>query len=210
MARRGIGAEEVARATVYEQVILLHASLLLSALLTAILLGERWAWWLAILATLTLLASGSLQVWTYNVVRAMAERLRKSRLLPAPRIVPFGRYAALVSVYCLIWVLNGLVLSSLYWAFLGAEIGLDVVATMVLATVAGVTIGFLAFFAPGGIGVREAVISAVLVTVMPADRAVMVSLLFRVWLVALDGVLGILLLWVRPGVRRQGRDDFVG
>lgn len=207
MARRGIGAEAATRATVYEQLILLHSSVLLCAVLTAGLAGNGWAWGLAIAAMLLLPLSGPLQSWAYTGIRVLAERLRKDGFAFEPKMVPARTYAALVAAYCLIWMLNGLVLAGLYYTFFGNGFDLNVLATLVLATVVGVTVGFFAFFAPGGIGVREAAISAVLVSVMRADQAVMISLLFRVWLVALDGLLGIVLLWGRPGVRRHAGHD---
>lgn len=62
----------------------------------------------------------------------------------------------------------------------------------------GIVAGFLAFFAPGGIGVREALSSSVMATVVPLEHAFAIAICFRIWTTFTDifgGVLG--LLWHR-------------
>lgn len=62
----------------------------------------------------------------------------------------------------------------------------------------GIVAGFLAFFAPGGIGVREALSSSVMATVVPLEHAFAIAICFRIWTTFTDilgGVLGF--LWYR-------------
>ena len=51
--------------------------------------------------------------------------------------------------------------------------------------------GYVAVFAPSGIGVREAIIAGMLAGTLPLEDAVALGLLYRIWLVVVDGVLGV-------------------
>jgi len=72
---------------------------------------------------------------------------------------------------------------------------LELLLALMLANTVGNTLGFLALFAPGGIGVREGVASSILAGFMPLGDAVMLSLLFRLWTVVLDALCSLVLLW---------------
>ena len=50
-------------------------------------------------------------------------------------------------------------------------------------------VGFLSFLTPGGLGIREALLSVLLANYMPAPHAVLVALLCRLWMLAAEMVL---------------------
>lgn len=56
------------------------------------------------------------------------------------------------------------------------------------------TIGFLAVFAPGGLGVREGILIILLQNIMPLEMAVILSILSRIWLLTGDGILALFIL----------------
>ncbi|MDA2936693.1 YbhN family protein [Acidobacteria bacterium AH-259-A15] len=90
----------------------------------------------------------------------------------------------LLAVYVMRWVLAGtafiLLVQAVYplplgeWPFLAASFAL------------AWAVGFITVFAPGGIGVREVVLVALLETVMPTATAVIVALLSRLWWIAAE------------------------
>ena len=71
--------------------------------------------------------------------------------------------------------------------FCNAIINIDLNATNIaiftLRLTAGYLAGYLAIFAPGGGGVREGVGAAFLSTIVTLEEAVLLMLLFRVWVV---------------------------
>lgn len=62
-----------------------------------------------------------------------------------------------------------------------------VISSFVLASI----IGFLAFFSPGGLGVREGVLVLFLQTIFPLETAVILSLMSRLWQILADGILAL-------------------
>jgi uncharacterized membrane protein YbhN (UPF0104 family) len=58
----------------------------------------------------------------------------------------------------------------------------------------GVIAGFLAFFAPGGIGVREALSTSIMAAVIPLDQALAIAICFRIWTTFTDLLGGVLAL----------------
>jgi uncharacterized membrane protein YbhN (UPF0104 family) len=66
------------------------------------------------------------------------------------------------------------------------ELGYDLMPFVIgVATLAGVS-GMLAVFAPGGLGVREGIQALLFVLVMPAEIALAVVVVSRIWSVAMD------------------------
>ena len=50
-------------------------------------------------------------------------------------------------------------------------------------------IGFLSFLTPGGLGVREGLLSLLLSSYMPAPQATLIALICRVWMLSAEIVL---------------------
>lgn len=201
LRRHGVEPREALAATVHEQVVLLHAGAVLSAFLLAVLTRTAWAWGLAVAALASIIAAVSLQKTAAAILAAVSGRLGGGSAGSRALALRPRTYAALLSAYILIWVLNGTVLAQLHLAFFGGPLTVTLVLTLVLANTVGIITGFLAVFAPGGIGVRESVTSALLVGVMPIDQAVLLNLLYRLWLVVGDLLLGAgLLLFLRQGL----------
>lgn len=82
-------------------------------------------------------------------------------------------------VYGVSWIILGAAFVLFTWAF----VPLDLQAQRhVAGTVAAAYLGgLLAFFSVAGLGVREALMGSLLVTVMPAPAALVVSVASRVW-----------------------------
>lgn len=189
--QRGVSAEATLAATVVEQTLILHSALLMSAALYACLQPSALNVGLACLALASVGLAPQLLRWALALYRRMSGAGVSS--LPAPASTPVGMsiYCKYFVGHCAGWLVNGTLFSAIYYAFLGREPTLNVLATLILANTVGVSVGFLAVFAPGGIGVREAVTSGLLLTVMPLEQSLMASVLFRLWLLVTDLVVGV-------------------
>lgn len=109
-------------------------------------------------------------------------------------------------VYLLHWLATSAVLILLFLPLIDAEIMLNsslIIAAIPLAMLAG----FLAIWAPGGVGVREAVIIGILLLGMPLDVAVAIALSYRLICIVIDLVLGSFTLayysYTSPGLLRN-------
>ena len=178
-------------ATVVEQAALMQAAATHS-LVIAGLVDETWRRPFWIMSAAALLVVG---VVVYRpCVRAAMKLMSRARddanrelitALDAPK------YLVLVSGFFLLWTLIGSVFASLYFTFYNAQFEWKLWLALLLSNTVGVTAGFLALFAPGGIGVREAVGSAILSGYMPTAQAIAVCVLFRLWTVVAELVSGI-------------------
>ena len=115
----------------------------------------------------------------------------------------YRRYVALLTMHSLMWVLIGFVLASIYYAFSLQPFSFELCAALMLANTLGIVVGFVALFAPGGLGVREAVTTAMLLPYMPLEQAAVLSIAFRVWTTSIDVFLAIML--VGQSARAAGR-----
>lgn len=65
------------------------------------------------------------------------------------------------------------------------------------------TLGFLALFASGGIGVREGILSAILNIYFPLSISVLISLLSRIWITLIELICFLTGLAVKPASKRS-------
>lgn len=140
---------------------------------------------------------------------ALSFAFRKLRRPPLPRM-PGGRhYLASLASNLLAWLFLGL------GCYLGArsvcEVPIQWVPVFVAATSLATVLGLLAVFAPGGLGVREGILTVVLAPVLGVGLAGAVALLLRV-LVSITDILlaaaGALLLRSRSNSHlEQGQPD---
>jgi hypothetical protein len=115
---------------------------------------------------------------------------------PLPYTLSFGRALILLLAYVLAWILYG----TSFWCMLK---GIGLVDppfwSMVVAFDAAYLLGFLALFAPGGLGVREGVLLVLVSPYVPAGLAATVAVVARIWMTVVE-LLG--LLPVLRGVSR--------
>jgi uncharacterized membrane protein YbhN (UPF0104 family) len=90
--------------------------------------------------------------------------------------------------YAALWLINGLILCVIYFTLFDDSITAQKLAALVFANTIGFIVGFLAFFAPGGIGVREAITVAVLAPFLPLRDVLMAAVALRALMVFFDGV----------------------
>jgi hypothetical protein len=133
---------------------------------------------------------------TLPVVRRWAERVVKRPVpLPSP---PHGAFALYVVRAALGWVAYGVA----FWLFSRALFGAAAPHAWLAATgyVASYLAGLLAIFAPGGIVVREGALVLSLQPAIGAQRAFVLAIASRLWLVSLEiigAVTVVCIDWVR-------------
>lgn len=191
MSRDGVTAGRSFDATVYEQLIVIHSAILLATVLAALLFPSP--------LSLTALAAVLLSVLLGPAMYALMTRLFSSVFSLLDRDVARNGvgittrlHTALLSRYILAWLGHGLVLATIYLA-ISQESGAatpDKIGLLVLANTVGMLAGFAAFFAPAGLGVREAALAAILATGMTLQDAIVLSVLMRLWTLATDLTLG--------------------
>lgn len=116
--------------------------------------------------------------------------------------MPRVRYSRLLFSYALVWLLNGAVMSLLFAAFFQTFGDGDMFAAILLANTAGILLGFAALFAPGGLGVREGVISLMLAPYIGGKNAVALAIVARLWNVAYELAASLVLIrLIRPRSR---------
>ncbi len=115
------------------------------------------------------------------------------RTIAAPRLPPRAIWVAALGS-AVAWVLFGLAFRELTLALLGSVTG-DAAAYVAVFTLSYL-LGFVALFAPGGIGVRELSMAALLVSasLATAPQAALLVVASRLWLTVLEILPGALFL----------------
>jgi hypothetical protein len=105
-----------------------------------------------------------------------------------------GRWFRFSVAYSILWLLNAMLLCVIYFSLFDAQVTIEKVAALTLANTVGFIVGFVAIFAPGGIGVREATTVAVLAPFFPLGEALIATIALRAWMVLFDGINAVILL----------------
>lgn len=207
-ARHDVSVEHVVRATVFEQFFLLYAAGIVVLLCGLPIFTTTWTWLAMMLAGLAVAMVTPASRLMLRIVGWLSSRFVRFQGA-RPSLMRLGQwdYYLYLLGYLGIWLLLGSVLCGLMIAFFPLHLSLSLFLVAVVAATVGYVAGFLAVFAPGGVGVREAVGSAVLVTAMPVSDALLVSFIFRLWMVGMEGLAGVtvLLLSRRIGLIESGK-----
>jgi uncharacterized membrane protein YbhN (UPF0104 family) len=200
LGRSGITWTISLQATLLEQMVMLHAAFLLCTLLYAVTVPSAVSLSLSVVALLSSLMGRQIQRSLIAPINWLAARyFKRSQLTTGITQVGTLPYVRLLAAFMASWFLIGLVFATLYYAAFPKSWGLTLTLILIQANTIGVVAGFLALFAPGGMGVREAVTSGVLSMFVALPDAVFASVLFRLLVVSveLSGGLFVILL-VRP------------
>ena len=192
LSEQGFEIGDIARASYLEQALLILVGLWL-AFLSAALVYEATIYWLALaLVTVAIL-----------LFRYGARLLQVVSILfpPAGALVKVfelrfgvGAIIGLSMGYIGVWLFLAMTFMLVCTAFVDIELTRATVPVFVLSLTAGFLAGFIALFAPGGVGVREGVGAAILATIMSLEEALLLMLMFRLWVVVMELVAGALLL----------------
>ena len=195
MRHHGITTDSAIVATFFEQFLMLQASVVLSLLLFGFISYGPLAW-LAVAAAAGVVVFGQPLQTLGTVVYVKILRYWGKDTFSEKRLVMRRKDQTILLIkFIILWVLSGLVLVGLYFSFFDGSYSIRLVLSLILANTVGITFGFFAIFAPAGIGVREGIISAILVNQMPLTEAMLLTLLYRLWVVVIEFSGGLLSLW---------------
>lgn len=188
-SKHGVPAEKLAISAVVEGVLQILVLLAVSFLFLSLdgrasrLMGEYWVLMMALFLTLLVL----LTPFVFNrCVRMVSHFLKRDGVDPTNEL----GWELIVRGLLLYGV--GGVLSGLSFFFISQSVNPDLgweslVFLIGVANLSG-AISMVAFFSPGGIGVREGVLLLLLGLMMSPEPALMIALLSRLWGVLLDVV----------------------
>lgn len=192
LVEAGYGVEEITRTSYLEQILLLLTGFALALVAAAITFGNTiyWLGFVLALAAILLIQHGD------KVIDKLAQVVPRARSLLQYFQVRIGTFEVLKlsAGYALQWLFLAGAFTFVCTSIISVELSPANVAIFVLSLTAGFLAGFLALFAPGGVGVREGVGAALLTSVVTLEEAVLLMLLFRVWVVVAELIAGAVVL----------------
>jgi uncharacterized membrane protein YbhN (UPF0104 family) len=187
----GISIGEMVQATYIEQLYLFGTGVIAATVLAAALGINDLLWYAAAVFLLAIIGATFYQKPLTKLIRWAYQRKDPDAQvdLEDPRLPPL-RMLSLLLFYAIGWLMLGLVMYALYLSVFEADPAPRMAMAVTMAGTTGFCAGLIAFFAPGGIGVREAVSASILAAFMPVADAVLLVLIFRLWLAVLDVLAG--------------------
>jgi uncharacterized membrane protein YbhN (UPF0104 family) len=182
-----------ALSSVVEQMLLVIGALLV-AIITALIALPSY--WIAIMIVgISLLLAAIVACSKVPTITRWLLHRRKIEAIPDTiSAFHFKRVFRFSLAYSVLWVLNGLIFSVIYYSLFDAPVTAQGVGALILANTVGIVLGFFAFFLPGGIGVREAIVTFILAGFVPVREALLAAVCYRAWMIFVDGVNALLIL----------------
>ena len=203
MTNLGISHYQVLVCSQVEQVVSIHAGLSIGAA-GWLALEQPPYWQLALVVVGLVPFAGSFlnntgMGWVARVLGKVWPSLQLSdHKISAPT------YLVLFVLYLVEWVTVGAILYFLWLAVFEPVLDPVMAAHVIAANAVAFLVGFVAVFAPGGVGIREGVLVSLLAASLGLPEAIYISVLFRIWLVITDGVAGLLSLKIIGSNARTG------
>ncbi|NIL94417.1 MAG: hypothetical protein GTO71_08265 [Woeseiaceae bacterium] len=150
----------------------------------------------AVIGVLGILIVAGLVFVSYNIpviVRWLARQAVPAEIAEDVRFGPL-RLLMFSLAYATLWLLSGVILSIIYYSAFDESVSIQGVAAIILANTIGFIAGFLAVFAPGGLGVREAVTVLVLAPFLPVRELIVAAVALRALIVLFDGINALIML----------------
>lgn len=199
LVERGASTNTVVYATLLEQYVLLVSAVAVAAgAATYMFAGVPWA------VLLFLIVQGA-GLWLQRNVLALWLRWRRNDAKSTGSL-DASKYALLAVITSAGWVFNGLVVYLIATQSFGTTMSTDMMPMLVAANAIAVSAGFIALFAPAGIGVREGVLAWILLPWLSLTDSLALAIAHRAWLVLWD-VLFVTLLLLPAIQRLLGRDS---
>lgn len=150
----------------------------------------------AVIGVLGILIVAGLVFVSYNIpviVRWLARQAVPAEIAEDVRFGPL-RLLMFSLAYATLWLVSGVILSIIYYSAFDESVSIQGVAAIILANTIGFIAGFLAVFAPGGLGVREAVTVLVLAPFLPVRELIVAAVALRALIVLFDGINALIML----------------
>jgi uncharacterized membrane protein YbhN (UPF0104 family) len=191
LRKAGLSVEHAATAIYYELVLNVYAAIIVASIAACVLFPGAYSLSVAALS----LAGAVLLPRTHDLaVRVMRPLFRRLRYEFRPKaLTRVGgiRYVQILLASSATWITSGFVLTGLLFTVFDRAPTIEIFTVVLFANTVGITTGFLALFAPGGLGVREVATSSILSTIMPLSEAIALTIIFRLWVMAWEFMGGV-------------------
>ena len=181
LKQNGINRKETILVSYVDQLLLLHAGVIVG--LVSIALAESFM--LALIVLFVGIMSVLIIPKSHDLLaRVMMKFITDLDMTKLKTILTVEKYSILITYYIVIWLAAGLIFASIYFVFFDFDSRL--LLPLIAANAIGILAGFIAVFAPGGLGVREATSAGILIDYIPLEEAVFLVLIYRLWTVLTD------------------------
>lgn len=191
LKKHGIEMNGSIQATYFEQINSTHAGFVFGITCWVLAIDYQWRW-LAIVLALTSLVVLPLchgRVLRYllsNSPEKWKNRLQNYAVLD----ISIRDYLLMACLYQIEWLLLGIIAVFIYMAMTGGIPLAHVAILLIGSNTIGMVVGFIALFAPAGIGVREAVNAGILLNTLTVSEVTGFVILLRSWSVSADIIIG--------------------
>jgi len=181
LKQRGVNKKETILVSYVDQLLLLHAGVIVGVI--SIALSKSFV--LAVIALFVGILSVLLIPKSHDLLaRVMMKFIKNLDIKKLKTILTVKKYSILIAYYIAVWLAAGLIFASIYFVFFDFDSRL--LLPLIAANAIGIVAGFIAVFAPGGLGVREAASAGILIDYIPLEEAVFLVLIYRLWTVLTD------------------------
>jgi len=187
----GVEVHGSIRATYFEQLNSIHAGFVFGVLCWLIATEQRWLWLMMILGLSSLVI---VPLWHGYIIRFLlnnvSEKWRSHLQKYAVIDMPVRDYLLMACLYQVEWLLLGGVAIFIFIAMTGDIPSVYLSILLVGSNTVAMVVGFLALFAPAGIGVREVVNGGMLLNSLTVTEITGFVILLRCWSVSADIMIG--------------------
>ncbi len=196
LRQHNMATKDIVKSTFTEQLVSIHAGVVVGGLSLFFIIGGGAGWIMLILSLSSIVLIPIFNKLITRVFVSLVYLYKKTRV-DFSFDIKFSDYLVTFLIYILAWVMIGSILLFLSIGFLSLEFNIVESAEIISQAAVGMLAGYFALFAPGGIGIRESVISFSLSDLMTVDEAIALVVIYRVWLTISDVIAGcVALVWV--------------
>lgn len=187
----GIGADGSIHATYLEQLNSTHAGFVFGIICWLIAIEQQWRWLVIIigLSSFVIVPFYHGKVIGY-LLDYLPEKWRCNIQKYAVIEMSVRDYLFMACLYQIEWLLLGGIAIFVFIAMTGTLTSINVSILLVGSNTLGMVVGFIALFAPAGIGVREVVNGGILLGSLTAIEIAGFVILLRCWSVCADIMIG--------------------
>lgn len=188
--KTGNSTGSILYATILEQIIFLHAGLIMSSLAAIIFLPYTLKLIILPIGILFFILGLHYRNIFIKATGMLIRKFKKDAVTLDVVTITINQYLTVFLSYALVWLFSGAIFSSLFFVFSTRPPEIELISVLVFSNIVSIIIGFLVIIAPGGIGVREAMIALTLTPYMSINEAVFLALVYRIWVVVTDALSG--------------------
>lgn len=187
----GIEVNSSLHATYLEQLNSLHVGLIFGVICWVMAIGYELRWVVSVFSISSLFV---VPIWHETIFRYLfkiiPEKWRHRFQVYTVIEMPVRDYLLLACLYFLEWFLAGIIAVFIFIVMIGGLPSLNFAWLLIGSNAVSMVAGFIAVFAPAGIGVREIVNGDILLSALTITEIAGLVILLRCWSVCSDIILG--------------------